>query len=639
MALVKEDMHIALEQAWRILRARCSLLPPEICSVRRALGRVLAEDLLSARNVPHYNGAAMDGYAVCSSRTAGASPSSPVLLGEGAFQWVNTGNEVPVHFDAVVMVEDTALDGRGRVLSIVRPLVAGENVRPLGEDVVEGQVIARRGEVVSPALSALMALSGLSEVRVTRQPRTLYIPTGDEIVPLEEWLRAEVQQPGRVGETNSLLVTGYFSQWGFPVDVAPCLPDDPDRMASSLREYLDRYDLILLCAGSAKGERDHTFSLFERMGEPLFRWLLMKPGRPASVALLGKAVAVNLPGFPMSNAVILWSIVYPILQLLSRGDFDEKTVLARAIGTLDTEELALLSPYSSSYGREEWVRLKCAEMDGVRKAYPLPSGASSLWSFSEMDAVALLPSAAAELPRGSSIRVWMVRDVPWGRRILFQGSNDPALERIATCVKRHGGDIVLRSIGSLGGLAALARGDCHLTACHLLHPETGMYNTPYLEEFFGEEWDIVRRLVFFRQQGMILRRGNPKAIVSVGDLRRPDVSLVNRQAGAGTRVLLDVLLREGGVEPGEVRGYDNQSMTHFDAANKVALGFADVALGIKSVADALHLDFHPLCEEPYELVYRARHGEHPGVRALLSALEDRAWREDVEAMGGYRWPA
>ncbi|HCL79179.1 MAG TPA: molybdopterin biosynthesis protein MoeA, partial [Synergistaceae bacterium] len=484
-----------------------------------------------------------------------------------------------------------------------------------------------------------IALAGLSEVQVARRPRTLYIPTGDEIVPLEEWLRAEVRQPGQVGETNSLLVTGYFSQWGFPVDVAPCLPDDPDRMASFLQEHRDRYDLILLCAGSAKGERDHTFSLFERMGEPLFRWLLMKPGRPASAALLGRTVAVNLPGFPMSNAVILWSIVYPILQLLSRGGFDEKTVFPQAIGALGTEELMLMSPYSSSHGREEWVRLKCAELEGVRKAYPLPSGASSLWSFSEMDAVALLPSAAAELPRGSSIEAWMVRDVPWGNRILFQGSNDPALERIATSVRRQGGDIVLRSIGSLGGLAALARGDCHLTACHLLHPGTGTYNTPYLEEFFGGDGDIVRRLIFFRQQGMILRRGNPKSIRSVGDLRRPDVSLVNRQTGAGTRVLLDVLLMEEGVEPGEVQGYDNQSVTHFDAANKVALGFADVALGIKSVADALHLDFLPLCEEPYELVYRASHDGHPGMRALLSALEDKAWRSDVEAMGGYRWPA
>lgn len=637
MALVKENMHIPLERVWRILKERLRSLPPEDCPVQDSLGRRLSCDLFSGRNVPHYNGSAMDGYAVSSRTTAGAVPSSPVVLGEGEYLWVNTGNPIPPQFDSVVMVEDTLFHRGRRTISVARSLVAGENIRPLGEDVTAGQVIARRGEKVTPALASLMAVSGCASVKVAPLPKSLYIPTGDEIVPLEEWLATDSPPAGKIGETNSLLVKGYFDMWGLPLHIGPCLSDDPERMESYLREQEDKYDLILVCAGSAKGERDHTFSLFERIGQPLFRWLLMKPGRPASVAMLKRAIAVNLPGFPMSNGVILWSVVYPILKILENGAFDEDTVLQEALGAVATEEVDLLTSYSSSLGREEWVRVKCVELEGRRRAFPLPSGASSLWSFSEMDGVSLLPLNSAEVPRGTTLPVWMVRDVPWDRRILFQGSNDPALERITTAVRQYGGDMLLRSVGSMGGLAALARGECHITACHLLHPETGTYNTPFLEEFFGKNPALKRLPLFFRQQGVMVRKGNPKRILSVIDLKRPDVTLVNRQTGAGTRVLLDHLLHEEGIAPQEIRGYENQSVTHFDAANRVSMGFADVALGIKSVADALHLDFIPLCEEPYELVFWNRHEEHPGMKALFRALEDRKWREMVETMGGYRW--
>ena len=194
-------------------------------------------------------------------------------------------------------------------------------------------------------------------------------------------------------------------------------------------------------------------------------------------------------------------------------------------------------------------------------------------------------------------------------------------------------------MGSLGGLAALSRGECHVAACHLLNSETGEYNSSFIRELFKDrDENMVRRLVFYRQQGIMIARGNPKGILSAADLKREDVSIVNRQPGAGTRVLLDYLLRQEGISPGIVRGYENQSATHFDAGNKVLLGFADAALGIKSVADALGLDFIPVTEEPYELVFPRSFKDHTGIRALLRALDDGRWRDMVDRMGGYRWP-
>lgn len=641
MALVeKETMHISLSKAWEILREQCRQLPAEVVPVQGSLERTLAEDVIAGRNVPHYNASAMDGYALSSFLTAGATPSSPVSFTEEEYERVNTGGEISPRFDSVVMIEDTSLDRKTGILSVVSSLVSGENVRPLGEDVFLGQVIAREGDRVTPALCSLLATAGVRVLRTLPLPKTLYIPTGDEIIPLEEWLELETPPPGKVGESNSLLVKGYFRNWGFPVEIAPCIPDNPALLKSFLDENRKMYDLILIGAGSAKGERDHTFSVLEDLGHPLFRWLLMKPGRPASAADLGGCLAVNLPGFPMSNAVILWSIVFPILQLLHRGEFDEKTVLPLAIGASGTEEVALLSSYSSSYGKEEWVRFKCVEIDGGKKAYALPSGASALWSLSETDGLSLLPLETAERTKGTTVNLWLLRDIRWKERILFQGSNDPAFERIATFVKKKGGEVIFRSVGSLGGLAALSRGECHTAACHLLDMETGDYNTSYIEKMFGPEADdlLARRTVFFRQQGIMVQKGNPKEIRSVSDLGREDVVIVNRQPGAGTRVLLDFLFRRETIDPRNVRGYENCSTTHFDAGNRVLRGFADAAAGIKSVADALGLDFLPLAEEPYELVYfRAVEG-HPGIAALLESLSDTGWRAMVDRMGGYRWP-
>ncbi|NLM70625.1 MAG: molybdopterin biosynthesis protein MoeA [Synergistaceae bacterium] len=630
-------MHISRTRAWSILRENIKPLPDEECKTIISAGRILAEDVASKRNVPHYNASAMDGYSLTASSTAGASPSSPVIIEQGGFSWVNTGDALPACFDSVLMSEDASLL-EGEMLSVVKSLVSGENVRPVGEDVFRGQLIARSGETITPATASLLAIAGVPRVKVHSLPRSLYVPTGDEIIPTEEWLSMTSPPAGRIGESNSIIVEGYFKSWGLPVDVSPCLPDDRVLLSSFLEEKTKEYDLVLVGAGSAKGERDHTFSILEEMGRPLFRWLLMKPGRPASAAILSDSVVVNLPGFPMSNAVVLWSLVYPVLQLLMNGDFDDESVIREALGTERGETVSLLSPYSSIPGREDWLRLKCVEIDGERKAFPLPSGASSIWSLAEVDAVALLGLESAEIPKGAPVSAWMTRSVPWDRRVLFQGSNDPAMERLPTFVRRSGGDLVLRSVGSLAGLAALSRRECHVAAAHLLHAESGVYNTPFIDGLFPDDSvRVARRTVFFREQGFIVGKGNPKKVRGVEDLARDDIAIINRQRGAGTRVLLDAMMAGAGIGPESIRGYDNLSPTHFESANRVALGFADVALGIKAVADALDLDFIPVAEEPYELVYLMDFEDHTGIRSLLEAMDLPEWRAVVDKMGGYRW--
>jgi putative molybdopterin biosynthesis protein len=255
----------------------------------------------------------------------------------------------------------------------------------------------------------------------------------------------------------------------------------------------------------------------------------------------------------------------------------------------------------------------------------------------DCDGFVLIEEETLECPRGTSVPLLLTRKVDFEKRILFQGSNDPAFERITSFVREHGADIVMRSVGSLGGISALSRGEGHLAACHLLEGESGTYNDSFIERLQGPEgWE--RILLFWREQGIMVRAGNPKGLKTVADLTGDNVSIVNRQPGAGTRVLLDYLLASEKIPPSEVWGYDTVALTHLDAAGRVASGQADAALGIRAAAVAMKLDFIPLAEEPYELVIPKRFHDHPGIEALRKALEDSRWKEQVDRLGGYRWP-
>ncbi len=634
MATLAPLQHGSLGEALARLRETIAPLSAtgSPCAVEKALGGLLFQDITARRNVPHYRASAVDGYALKALTTAGASPARPVNLTPERYSWVNTGGIVNACYDAVIMVEDTSLNDE--ILLVSKPLTVGANVRPPGEDVMKGQVIARRGDPVTPQLQALLRAAGVEEIPLRTLPRTLYLPTGDEIVSPD---RADLLIEGTVPETNSTLLRGLFQQWGYPLDVGDILPDDFMKLRRAIESAIDHYDLILVGAGSAKGKRDHTAEVFSSLGEILFRWVRTRPGRPAMAAKIKGKPVVCMPGFPMSSAVIAFAIVYPLLRHLEdRWDEGEGSLFSQATGTLVLEEAELLMSHSSSPGVEEWLRCQVAQIGGRKFVWPIAGGASSMWAMAEADGLVIIPEEKLECPKGMQVLLHRVKKVSLTNRILFQGSNDPALERVGSYLRSRGADMVLRSVGSVAGLAALARQEGHVAACHLIDPQTGRYNDSYIERFQGDAtWRRV--LLFFRQQGLIVAKGNPKEIRSVDDFARSGVILVNRQPGAGTRVLLDHLLNEHGIAPVSVQGYGKQCLTHLDAASRVAAGLADVALGIRSAAEAMDLDFLPITEEPYELVYPDIHENHPGIVALLSVLSDPQWRAEVEGLGGYRW--
>jgi len=603
----------------------------EVMPAADALGRTLAEDVVSRRNVPHYTASAVDGYTVAALSTAGATPATPVVLEPGRFEWVNTGMPI-IAGDSVVMIEDTSQTADGK-LKIFKSLTQGENVRAVGEDVMAGQILAVDGDPVTPALVSLLLCAGVAEAAVRARPRTLFIPTGDEIVDAKSWFKEEGILAGLVVDSNSAFAEAIFGQWGYEIDVHPILPDDPGRIREAIKDAASRYDVVLVSAGSAKGKRDHTAEIFTDIGKMLFRAVRMKPGRPVMAANVAGKPVICTPGFPMSCAVVLWSVVYPLLTALSEEPADDS--LSKSMGSAETVRARFMIQHSSPAGVAEWLRLKIALVDGALLAWPLTAGASVLWALAESDGIALLDEEVLECEKGTPVKFRLTRKVDLPNRLLFQGSDDPAIQLLISLMRKRGADLAIRAVGSMGGLAALGRGEAHFAAAHLMDPADGSYNTSYIEKFAsGRSWR--RQLVFYRSQGIIVARGNPKNITTFEDLTR-GVVFENRQPGAGTRVLLDFMLKSAGLTPEDVKGYERQSITHLEAANKVASGVADATLGIKAAADALGLDFIPIAQEPYELVFAENFDEHPAAKALAGAIASEEWRAKVERMGGYAW--
>ena len=631
--------HISLEEAISVIKEsfeKFKVSFSEELNISDALGHVLSSDITAGRNVPHYAASAVDGYAVEASLTIGASSATPSVIKKGLYTWMNTGAEVPSGANAVLMVEDSSQDGDD--LIAYKALTPSANVRPLGEDVMAGQIIAREGDTVSPALVSLFLCAGIERVPVVRKPRTLFIPTGDEVISKEEWLADPKPKSGTVAESNSLFIASSFRKWGYEIDISQIIPDNPDILSERVTRGTADYDIVLVGAGSAKGKRDHTFEVFEKLGRVIFRWLRMKPGRPAMAAEINGKPVICMPGFPMSTAVVLWSIVYPLLAFLSGRKGSEEELIKEAVGRTEDISAKLLVQHSSPAGIEEWLRVKTAKVGNTLYSWALTSGASVLWALAESDGMALLPPSALECEKGTDITVWLTGSVDFKNRILFQGSDDPAIQLLVTPIKRRGGDFVSRAVGSMAGLAALGRGECHIAAAHLLDDSDGTYNDSFIDRFSsGRKWHRV--LVFYRMQGLIVQSGNPNNIRSFEDFCRGDFVFSNRQPGAGTRVLFDHYLKKYGMAPSDIKGYTQQCTTHMEAANRVYTGLADATLGIKSAADALGLDFVPLAEEPYELVIPDEYINHPTITALLDSLKDPEWKSKVESMGGYRWPS
>jgi putative molybdopterin biosynthesis protein len=625
---LKRDVYledIPLEDAIARFWSRLVLapLPGEDVDVPEALGRVTAGPVFARTSVPHYHASAMDGIAVRSEDTLGASETSPLRLRLGAqATWVDTGDPLPPRTNAVIMAEQVQ-ELPGDVVEIMASVAPWQHVRPMGEDVVATELVLPENHLLGPVdLGALIA-AGHTRVHVRRRPTVAILPTGSELVEPGAPLR-----PGDIVDFNSVVLAAQVKQWGGVATRLPITPDDRPLLLSLTRSALDDHDVVLINAGSSAGSEDHTASIVRELGELLVHGVAIRPGHPLvlGVSHAGKPL-LGIPGYPVSAILTSELFVRPLIYKLQGLLVPERPSVQA------TMTRKLLSPM----GEEEYVRVKLGHVGQRLMAAPLSRGAGVIMSMVRADGLARIPRFSEGVHAGAEVQVELLRRPDEiERTIIAIGSHDLALDLLSNALARRspGASLASANVGSLGGLLALAREEAHLAGSHLLDEHSGEYNLSYIQRHLADKRVVLVHLAG-RVQGLVVPRGNPKSIATLRDLVRPDVLFVNRQRGSGTRVLLDFQLAQLGLLASDIHGYEREEFTHLAVAAQVASGAADTGLAILASARALELDFVPLFNEQYQLVIPRQHYESPLLAPMLEILRGPDFRSEVESLGGY----
>ncbi len=608
----------------KILSTLPSLTLPrkETVETLEALGRIAAEPVYARRSIPHYAAAAMDGIAVQARETFGASEFSPKRLeiGRTAF-WINTGMPMPEGTNAVIMVEQIEEREPG-IVEIRQAAHPWQHVRPVGEDIIRGDLLLLPGQKVHPPDIAALLNAGVFQVPVRSRPKVALLPTGTELVPPEQDPKA-----GQVIESNSRMLAAYVRRdEGDPLILTPCR-DEAAVLARAVETALKTTDILFILSGSSAGSKDFTRTVLEKLGTVHFHGIAMMPGKPALFATASGKPIFGIPGYPTSAALFYEEAIHPFMARLTGNPASPPSTLSAT----------LIRKVPSKLGQEELIRVRLGRIGDRWLAVPLPRGAGILKSLCEADGILRIPSESEGVSDHAPVTIHLRRrEKDLEGNLVFIGSHDLSLDRINILLATKGTGVTLAigAVGSLGGLFALRDGRSHLTAIHLLDPETQTYNLPYIRKYLaGLDVRLVHLLK--RTQGLMVRKGNPKRVRSIRDLTRKDVQFVNRQRGAGTRVLLDYLLKQEGISPDEVPGYPNEVATHAMVAAEIEGGMADCGMGIEAAARALHLDFIPLAQEPYDLVIPEAFFHDRRLIAVLETIRSEAFRAAMRDLGGY----
>jgi putative molybdopterin biosynthesis protein len=622
-----------------------------------AVGRVLADTVWAKISSPHYHASAMDGFAVRSQDTLGAEPGSPRTLGK--FTYVDTGDPLPDEFDAVIPIENVeSLDEHSRVATIIRKpdsirireaVPPWSHIRTLGEDIVQTQLVLPEGQVLRPVDLGAIAAAGHPSVKVARQPRIAILPTGSELVPIGSELKS-----GDILEYNSLVLAAQVKSWGGIPTRFPITPDDFEKLCSSVGEAAHEHDLILINAGSSAGAEDFTAKVVEKMGKLLVHGVAVRPGHPVILGLIKRnprnsknkpsqsLSAVNNSSESRDLSAEMVPIIgipgYPVSAALTGEIFVERLIAkwtGRAPMELPVEKAYLTHKITSPGGDDDYVRVAVGKVGDKLLAAPLSRGAGVISSLVHADGLVIIPSGVQGAAAGDLVDVNIYRSRTQIERTIFCiGSHDMTLDLLSKFLSERNRRFVSANVGSQGGMIAINNGEAHLAGAHLLDPESGEYNISYIGRYIS---GVTVKVFGFvgREQGLMVKKGNPKKILGLHDLKNSNITFVNRQRGSGTRVLLDYHLSIMGIPSDYIHGYTQEEFTHLGVAAAISSGRADCGLGIPAAAQSLSLDFIPLFQETYQLIIPKPFAESVLLRPLFDVLLDKAFHQAVLGMPGY----
>lgn len=614
----------AIEKWLRRLEAQGFLkaFPGEKVMVSESLGRITAEPVTARLSSPFYHSSAMDGYAVKYQETFGASETSPkkLKLGEQAV-YVDTGDPMPDIFNTVIMIEDVNVH-EGHI-EITEPATPWQNVRVIGEDIVATELILPENHRIRHVDVGAMLAGGYVDINVRRKPKVVIIPTGTEIVEPGTNLKR-----GDIIEYNSRVLGGLVSEWGGEAVRFSIVPDSLDKLKDAILEAHKVGDMVVVNAGASAGSEDFTSRAISETGEIIFHGVSIKPGKPVMAGIVRNKPVLGIPGYPVSAFITFNLFGKPVIYRWQGIEMDPPEIL----------QAVLSRQAASALGQEEFLRVKIGKVGDKFIATPVSRGAGVLMSLVRADGFVRIPAMSEGIGAGSAVNVELLRTKnEIENTIVCIGSHDNALDLLANSLKKKYPKLSLSSAhaGSMGGLMALKKGEAHIAGTHLLDEETGEYNVSPVKRLLSGRRIILVNLVY-REQGLLVLKGNPKNIKGFEDLTRKDVVFINRQSGAGTRLLTDKHLRELRIKPEDVKGYEREEYTHMGVASAALTGIADTGLAILASAKALGLDFIPVAKERYDLAIPFEFYDTDMIKALLNIIRnDDEFRNMVADLGGY----
>ncbi|MCI0463424.1 MAG: molybdopterin biosynthesis protein [Gemmataceae bacterium] len=628
------------DEAERRFHAVLDLRPlaAEEVPLTEALHRVLARDVVSPIDVPSFDRANVDGFAVQAEDTFGASeeqprclhlnseilatgrtPSQPVRAGTATP--IATGAVLPRGADAVLMVEHTDLEDEE--LLVRRPVTPGTHITFAGTDIGRGETVLRRGEWLTARETGVLAALGLATVFVVRRPRVAILSTGDELIAPGTPMR-----PGLVYDSNATILADAVRELSGEPVVLGIVPDDRAALAHALREALV-HDVVLLSGGTSKGAGDLSYRVVGELGEPgiVAHGVALKPGKPLCLAAVRcpgpeggcrTVPVVILPGFPTSAIFTFQEFVAPVVRRLAGQPEAPATIVA---GRLPLR-------VNSERGRTEYLLVNLVAEEEELVAYPMGKGSGSVTTFSRADGFVIIPRQREYLEAGEPVQVHLLGQGLQPADLVVIGSHCVGLDYLLGQLRERGFRSKFLAVGSTGGLLAARRGACDVAGIHLLDPQTNTYNRPYLSD------DLELLPGYGRLQGIVFRRGDnrfegcTRVEAMAHALADPSCLLVNRNQGSGTRVLIDRLL--GGTRPD---GYLTEARSHNAVAAAVVQGRADWGVAIQTVAVEAGLGFLPVQEEHYDFVVPRRRWNRPAVQAFRNLLADPRTRQALVDLG------
>ncbi|MEH7248426.1 molybdopterin biosynthesis protein [Neobacillus niacini] len=597
-------------------------LEKEIVSINDALGRVTAEPIFANVSTPHYHASAMDGIAVIAEKTYSAHEQSPLQLKLGKdFSIVDTGNAIPAPYNAVIMIEHVDVIDE-ETIEIIEPATPWQHIRPIGEDIVQEEMLFPQGHILRPADLGVLLAGQQLHIPVIKKPVVMIIPTGNELVEADAKLSS-----GNIIEFNGTVFANFVKDWGGEPKLHSIVKDDPEKIKNVLLEAAETSDIIVINAGSSAGSKDYTVHIIGEIGTVFTHGVAARPGKPVILGKINGKIVVGVPGYPVSAYLALEWFVRPLIcKYLQIPEPKRQTVTVK-----------LSRRIVSGMGAEDFVRMNIGYVNGQFVANPLTRAAGVTMSYVRADGLLVVPANIIGYEQGEFAEVELLRPLEEIKNaIMFCGSHDLTIDLLSSKLKRVRADmkIVSAHVGSMAGIMAIRKGEAHVAGIHLLDPLTKQYNISYVKKLLAGI-DVVLYPFLKRKQGWILPKGNPMEIESVVDIAEKKAHFVNRQKGAGTRILFDMLLEEKDISSEDITGYDREMFSHLAVAAEVNGDNQGAGLGIYPAAKAMDLDFLPVSDEEYDLLMTRSFYESESGKLMLDIINSTDFKQRVEKIGGY----